>query len=320
MSLALCVGVFIYFRSVLAADYSCSQIQRMYKESGCCGQPGKMVSSSGESCRSLKIRYRDQQCCQRSGDWGAPAAPTKDDMVAAKLLYVEMKMDYTANPMITSIGDMRVYLGDGNGTQPWVTVPGLRHKYFTYNSDTQTVCGVYVFFSQADLDSYMNSDLFKGAPTWPHVAELTYSVKDVMPGTEKCIEKTKWPHTPPTREDLTTGKMLIVDLTLDYTTGIEGLPAKKEDFYAFIGAGEYTGQFSALEGLRGKYFAYDDTTDHVYGFYTFINEASLNKYMASDLFQGQGSFPHIAAVTYEVQDILEGTERTMDLPSWGQRV
>jgi len=318
MAVALCVGIAIYFsRSVLAADYSCSQIKNLYKESTCCGQPTKMLSSLGEgvSCGSMKTMYRHQQCCSRSGT--SPAAPTSDDMVSAKLLYVKMKMDYTTNPDITSIGDLRGYLGDGKGTQPWAAVPGLRHKYFTYNSNTKTTCGVYVFFSQAQLDGYMDSELFKSAPTWPHVAELTYEVKDVMPGTEKCIEKTKWPHTPPTREDLTTGKMLIVDLTVNYTTGMKDLPAKKEDLYSAMDAGGYTGQFATLEGLRGKYFAYDDINDHVYGFYTFINEASLNQYMASDLFTQQGSAPHIAAVTYEVQDILEGTERTMDLPSWG---
>jgi len=317
MAVALCVGIVVYFsRSVLAADYSCSQIKTLYKDSTCCGQPSKMLSSLGEgvSCGSLKAMYRQQQCCSKLS---SPAAPTSADMVSAKLLYVKMKMNYSSNPQITSIGDLRTYLGDGNGTEPWAAVPGLRHKYFTYSSNTQTTCGVYVFFSQAQLDSYMDSGLFKSAPTWPHVAELTYEVKDVMRGTEKCIEKTKWAHTPPTREDLTAGKMLIVDLTVNYTTGMEGFPTKKEDLYYAMDEGGYTGQFATLEGLRGKYFAYDDTSDHVYGFYTFINEKFLNQYMASELFTSQGSFPHIAAVTYEVQDILEGTERTMDLPSWG---
>jgi hypothetical protein len=262
----------------------------------CCGSPAKSVDVKSLTSYDL--------------------APTRDDMVAAKLLYVKMKMNYTSNPDITSISDLRAYLGDGQGTAPWAALPGLRHKYFTYHSDTQTTCGVYVFFSQAELDSYMDTDLFKGAPSWPHVSKLTAEVMDVVPGTEKSIEKTQWPHTPPTREDLTAGKMLIVDITMDYTTGMPNLPASKEDLYYFFDAGGYTENFAAVEGLRGKYFAYDDKTDHVYGFYTFINEASLREYMDSDLFKQQGDGAHIAALTYQVQDILEGTERSMDLGSW----
>jgi len=247
-------------------------------------------------------------------------APGHDDMVAAKILYVKMKMDYTKNPDVKSLADLRGFLGDGKGTEPWAALPGLRHKYFTYNNETETCGGVYVFYSQKDLDAYMNTDLFKGAPSWPHVAELTYEVKDVIPGTENSIEKTKWAKSPPAREDLTAGKMLIVDITMNYKTGAEGLPTKKEDLYNFMDAGGYTKAFADLEGLRGKYFAYDDKIDHCYGFYTFINEESLKKYMESDLFKKQGEPPHIEKLTYEVQDILEGTERTMDLGSWGNGV
>jgi len=245
-------------------------------------------------------------------------APGHDDMVAAKILYVKMKMDYTKKPDIKSLSDLRGFLGDAKGTEPWAALPGLRHKYFTYNNETETCGGVYVFYSQKELDAYMNTDLFKGAPSWPHVAELTYEVKDVIPGTEKSIEKTKWAKSPPAREDLTAGKMLIVDLTMNYKTGVEGLPTKKEDLYNFMDAGGYTTKFADLEGLRGKYFAYDDKIDHCYGFYTFINEESLKKYMESDLFKTQGEAPHIENLVYEVQDILEGTERTMDLGSWGK--
>jgi len=244
-------------------------------------------------------------------------APGHDDMVAAKILYVKMKMDYTKNPDIKSLADLKAFMGDGKGTEPWASIPGLRHKYFTYNNETDVCGGVYVFYSQKDLDAYMATDLFKGAPSWPHCAELTYEVKDVLPGTEKCIEKNKWAHSPPTREDLTAGKMLIVDVGVNYKTGIEGLPTKKEELFYAFDEGGYTTAFTDLEGLRGKWFAYDHKTDHCNGFYTFINEASLKKYMESDLFKKQAEPPHLENLTFEVQDILEGTERTMDLGSWG---
>ena len=39
--------------------------------------------------------------------------------------------------------------------------------------------------------------------------------------------------------------------------------------------------------------------------------------MASDLFKKQGEPPYIADLKYKVHDILPGTERSMDLGSWG---
>ena len=153
------------------------------------------------------------------------------------------------------------------------------------------------------------------------VAEVTAEVKDVMPGTELAIEKTSWPHTPPTRDDVSAAKMLVVDITMKYDTGVEGLPTKAEELYGFMAAPPngmgYPAQFGELKGLRGKYFAYDAEKDHCYGFYTFIDQASLDEYMASELFTKQGEPPHIEALTYTVQDVLPGTERTMDLGAWG---
>jgi len=246
-------------------------------------------------------------------------APSRDDMVAAKLLYVQMKMDYSKNSDIPNLEALRKGLGDGGMTAPWGSLPGLRHKYFTYNKETDTCCGVYVWYNQEDMDKYMKSELFTGAKSWPHVKELTYSVKDVIPGTEKSIEKTAWSNTPPTREDLCNGKVLVVDLTMDYTTGIDGLPTNADQLYGFLESSYIEPNFGALEGLRGKYFVYDKDIDHCYGFYTFITEAALKKYMDSDLFKQQGDGPHIKNLTYEVQDILEGTEKSMDLGSWGKK-
>ena len=138
--------------------------------------------------------------------------------------------------------------------------------------------------------------------------------------------------------------MLIVDLTMDYTTGVEGLPTNAADLYTFMsappaGAG-YPGQFGSLQGLRGKYFVYDGEIDHwcavvqtavvigiivvtiavwllgSYGFYTFLDQESLDQYMASDLFKQQGDGPHIKELSYSVHDVLPGTERTIDMGEW----
>ena len=65
-----------------------------------------------------------------------------------------------------------------------------------------------------------------------------------------------------------------------------GLPTKKEELYGFMAAPPngmgYPAQFGTLEGLRGKYFAYDAALGHCYGFYTFVDQASLDKCVAPD--------------------------------------
>ena len=244
--------------------------------------------------------------------------PTAADMASAKLLYVKLKMNYDAVPMMKSVDDLKAVLGDGGATAPWAALSGLRHKYFIYNEETQTCSGVYVFFRQEDMDSYLASELFAAQGTYPHVSEVTYEVKDVMPGTELAIEKTSWANTPPTREDVSRAVMLIVDLTMNYATGIEGLPSKADELYHFMSqAGmAYPAQFGGLDGLRGKYFCYDHGIDHCYGFYTFVDRVSLDKYMASDLFKAQADGPHIAAISYTVHEVLPGTERSVDLGEW----
>ena len=247
---------------------------------------------------------------------------TAADMEKAKLLYVKLKMDYTTNPDVPNVDSLKYALSEGGLTKVWAGVPGLRHKSFIYDSTAEVCSGVYVFYTEAALNDYMASELFAAQKTYPHVAEVIAEVKDVMPGTELAIEKTSWPHTPPTRDDVSAAKMLIVDITMDFKTGIEGLPTCKEDLYGFMAAPPngmgYPAQFGELEGLRGKYFAYDAGIDHCYGFYTFVDQASLDKYMASDLFKLQGDPPHIKELTYKVHDVLPGTEASIDLGEWGK--
>merc|ERR1719262_796389 len=96
-----------------------------------------------------------------------------------------------------------------------------------------TCSGVYVFYDEASLNKYMESDLFKAQGTYPHVTSVVAEVKDVMPGTELSIEKIPWcgwqKNAPPTREEVEKAKMLIVDITMDHNTG--NPPASATDLY-----------------------------------------------------------------------------------------
>jgi len=246
--------------------------------------------------------------------WFKPKAPppSATSMLDAKLLYVKLKMDYSKNPQLKSVEDLKFVLGEGGATTPWATLPGLRHKYFIYNEKEKICSGVYVFFDQAALDNYMASELFKAQGEYPHVSKVTYEVHDVLAGTEKSIENYPWANTPPTREDVSAAWMIIAHLKVK--TDITPEPALRE----FM-AGQYTETFNkenGPEGLRGKYFTYKADTKICSGFYTFLDKASMEAYMASDKWKGQKDAPNIASVSFSVHEVLPGTERSMDLGAW----
>lgn len=255
------------------------------------------------------------------------ARPGAEDMKAACLLYVKLKCkwDSGAEGSPTSIEQMREALvydkvkKEGLASS-WSGLDGLRHKYFLYNKETDTISGVYVFFSADARKAYTDTDLFKSHAMIPHFSSVEAEEVDVMPGTELSIEKTAWPTTPPTAEDVTKAVMLIVKIKMNYDTKIEGCPTCKEDLYGFMAAPPngmgYPAQFSTVKGLRGKYFGYNAAEERCYGFYTFLDQASLDEYMASDLFKKQGDPPHIAELAYTVHEVLPGTEIALDQGAW----
>jgi len=254
-------------------------------------------------------------------------APGAEDMKAACILYVKLKCkwDSGAAGSPTTIEQMRgalVYdkMKQEGLTKAWSGMDGLRHKYFLYTEETDTVSGVYVFFSEDARKAYMDTDLFKSHAMIPHFSSVEAEEVDVMPGTELSIEKTAWPTTPPTAEEVTKAVMLIVKIKMNYDTKIEGCPTCKEDLYGFMAAPPngmgYPAQFGSLKGLRGKYFGYNAAEERCYGFYTFLDQASLDEYMASDLFKKQGDPPHIAELTYTVHEVFSGTEIVLDQGAW----
>ena len=246
-------------------------------------------------------------------------APGPQDMTDAKTLYVKLKAkwDSGVEGCPTNVDELKGALGGGM-TAPWSTLDGLRHKYFLWNADTETVSGVYVFFNQEKLDAYMATDLFKSHKQMPHFSSVEAEVIDVMSGTELSIEKTAWPNTPPTRDDVCKALMLIVEIKMKYDTGIEGLPTSEGDLRGFMSAEgmKYPATFGGLAGLRGKYFGYKTEGDKCYGFYTFVDRKSLDTYMASELFTKQGEPPHIDELTYTIHEVLPGTEICVDLGAW----
>ena len=258
---------------------------------------------------------------EAKADDGAAKAPGAEDMTAAKMLYVKLKAkwDSGVEGCPTSVDELKGALAGGMA-KDWAAIDGLRHKYFLWNGDTETCSGVYVFFNQEKLDAYMASDLFASHEKMPHFSSVEAQPIDVMSGTELSIEKTAWANTPPTADDVGKAVMLIVELKMKYDTGVEGLPTNEGDLRGFMTAPPagmgYPATFGGLGGLRGKYFGYKTEGDMCYGFYTFTDRASLDTYMASELFTKQGEPPHIDELTYTIHEVMLGTELTMDLGAW----
>lgn len=258
--------------------------------------------------------------------------PGPGDMAYAKCLYVKLKAkwDSGVEGCPTKIEDLRAGLGDGGLTKPWVGLKGLRHKYFGWDEKEEVVCGVYAFFNQAALDEYMASELFASHEKMPHFSSVEAEVHDVLVGTENSIENYDWAHSPPTRDDVTAGAMLVVRLDIDLTilAGAVGLPedATREQMEGAFRMnfdangnnypGANFGKESGPKGLRGKYFTWNSEKNLCQGLYSFVTRADLDAYMASDLFKTQADAPFITLQSATVYEILPGTEITLDQGSW----
>jgi len=69
---------------------------------------------------------------------------------------------------------------------------GLRGKYFTWNSEKSVCSGFYTFVTKADLDAYMESDLFKTQTEPPFISLQSATVYEILPGTEITVDQGSW--------------------------------------------------------------------------------------------------------------------------------
>jgi hypothetical protein len=261
---------------------------------------------------------------------GTVVKPSVADMKKAHILYVTLKCNWEGNPDIKTVDDMKYGLGAGGMTAMYAPPngpKGLRHKYFTYCKETDSIYGVYTWFDRESLDNYVNSDLFAAHLTWPQFSSVSYQIFDVMEGTELAIDQGAWSgeNGAPCAADFDNkAYMLHVFLSVDYK-GNPDVP-NEEAFRWGVRAdgGKFPAYYVGMDGLRSKFFTMlqDDNgkgrpaTDLCVGFYTFFTKEALDTYLESDLFKMHGTFPQFAKIDYAVHEVLPGTERTMDLGSW----
>lgn len=118
----------------------------------------------------------------------------------------------------------------------------------------------------------------------------------------------------PAAADMKAAHVLYVALKCDW----KGNPDIKsiDDLKYGLGAGGMTAPWGQLEGLRSKTFTYCEKTDTVYGVYVFFNREALDKYAMSELFTGAQHWPHVSRVSYQIHDVMEGTELSIDQGAW----
>lgn len=237
---AICSGFYTFLKQKLMLKYMASD---PFKQQGHAANVAGVTWSVHEVCPGTER-------CVDMGSWiGVRTKPGPQDMINAKLLYTKRPMNWKGHPKMKSPSDLKKALGEGGGTAAWADYDALRHKYFIYCQETETYSGVYVWFNRVKLNAYLASDLFQAT----YGKDATWSVHDVLSGTECSIENYAWAHTPPTREDVEKGYMLIVHLKVNVDVTPE--PALRELMAA--DGGGYTKAFNKANGpagLRGAYF------------------------------------------------------------------
>jgi len=158
-------------------------------------------------------------------------------------------------------------------------------------------------------------------------ADLLAALKDLPQDKLKFLQEALAPKQC-TATDASNVWVLYVKLKVDYTKNpqvpnkealvgsLAGVPGV--ELMPGMGKGVgFTTMWSTLPGLRGKFFTYNEETQTCSGVYTFFDKASMDAYMASDLFKQQKDYPHCPEVTATAHQMLAGSERSMDLGNWG---
>ena len=102
--------------------------------------------------------------------------------------HLKVKTDITPEPALREFMATQYTEGFNKASGP----AGLRGKYFTYKADTEICSGFYTFLDRESLDAYMASDLWKSQSQAPNVESVTFSVHEMLAGTERSIDLGRW--------------------------------------------------------------------------------------------------------------------------------
>lgn len=204
------------------------------------------------------------------------------------------------------------------GCKAYMTIPGLRTKWFWIDEQNMLCGGVYTFFNKQSFLKYKESDLFKSMWQAPMIdsESIKIEVHENLVGGEQTHEMAKWPvsgdRMPVVEADMNDAWLLYVKFRFDFTTNPD-IP--NADAMRKMMAGGGTAYWKDIPGLRTKDFTFmPDNNNAGYGFYIFTNRADLDTYMKSETFGMMNVIPHIVDLQEpRVLKIVQGSQWTAEL-------
>jgi len=186
-------------------------------------------------------------------------------------------------------------------------INGLIGKTFIGNLEKGVFGGVYYFTEKASVDAYLASELWKGIVMHPNLVNFrteNYSVAAISELSNGFADKRK---TTNEESDYSAKEILIVNYELSEMS----LEAHNQLGKAVVG------NFAPgkIKGLIGKTFIGNLENEVFGGVYYFTNKASVDAYLASELWKGIVSHPNLVNFKYERYSIAPISSISNGLPS-----
>lgn len=164
-------------------------------------------------------------------------------------------------------------------------INGLIGKTFIGNVDEGVFGGVYYFKDQASVDAYLVSDLWESIVAHPNLVNFkveSYSVAGISKVSNGLADTRK---TAISADTNTANQLLIVNYELSEVS-IEAHAQLGADIVSNFAPGK-------INGLIGKTFIGNIDTGIFGGVYYFTDQASVEAYIASDLWKGIVAHPNL---------------------------
>jgi len=186
-------------------------------------------------------------------------------------------------------------------------INGLIGKTFIGNLEKGVFGGVYYFTEKASVDAYLASELWKGIVMHPNLVNFrteNYSVAAISELSNGFADKRK---TTNEESDYSAKEILIVNYELSEMS----LEAHNQLGKAVVG------NFAPgkIKGLIGKTFIGNLENEVFGGVYYFTNKASVDAYLASELWKGIVSHPNLVNFKYERYSIAPISSISNGIPS-----
>ena len=78
-------------------------------------------------------------------------------------------------------------------TSSWRGIPGLRNKSFTLHGKQNKGALFYTWTNEKDMKEYLESPLWRDMSKLKHFTDMTYSICEILEGSECCMELLDWP-------------------------------------------------------------------------------------------------------------------------------